>query len=306
MKWFYVTGFVIFLVCLNRHGVAQKEVHVVSHTVSKEIHKPKLNQLHVDGQNADLLITGWDNNYVDIQLDLISKHYNKTQAEADLSKLMYLIERKKNIVYIRNYVETEELSERPESVLRMIATIYVPKTYKIEIKNKIGKISISEMESDVRINTRYSNIDLTQNDGDILIRDVLGNIDVLSHSGKFELIANRSNLHLIRDTRGTYNIEARFGKVTIQDLTHVDVLTIDGDGTELNLPVFDWAKYNLNINCRNGKIHAPNQEIDFRIKIDGSHYSIVESAELASPRIQIRNSFGDIHLLPTEVLSLIK
>ena len=82
-------------------------VKVITKTITRDV-KFNGRKLIVKGEKSEININGWEENYIGIEIKLISKNPSAEIARDDLNVLKYKLSVDDEEVYINNYFESEK------------------------------------------------------------------------------------------------------------------------------------------------------------------------------------------------------
>lgn len=287
----------ILVLCSSFELAAQQQTQVITKRIEKSFtYRPDF-EVNIDGERAEVRIETWDKPLVQVQLDLIAKHPSREIAQRDVEYMQYLAQRLKNKVYLRNYISVPEGSPKPESQIRAVYLIKVPKECPVYLKNNYGIASISNLSNRLRVNSRFSRIGLENIQGMIDIQTQFGDLVGNGLDGNVHIASRRSDL-VLRNLKGTFDIDAQYGVLKIFADAGLLDLNLRADKSEVFMFQDDLDKFSYDLSVQHGNLELPN----------GVKFNVIENRELQLqkanfrptselyPRISISITFGDLTL----------
>lgn len=210
----------------NRKAYSQTKVQVVTQKQVKTFKWKPGQELEIVGERAEIYCTAHDLNTIVIEVELIAKHKDKSVAEKDLKKLQLMMDKVGGKIFIRDFIQLDSDNKKPESGLKTVMNIKVPKHCEITINNYFGKINIENLQSVLTINGEYSKIDLKNINGRIEVNSKFGDITASNTSGKLDITSNRSDI-ILENVSGIINLKSTLAEIHITGLRNPESLKID-------------------------------------------------------------------------------
>jgi hypothetical protein len=157
---------------------------------------------------------------------------------------------------------------KPNSNLVTSYVIYVPSQCAVDLKNKFGKASISNLFNIFQSKTEFCNVTLQNIKGNISIDSRFGDVSGRDLDGNVYVKAHRSNVTLSQ-LKGTYSMNIDHGKASISaDISQIN-LTVYGDNSDV---VFfpHGRSYNYDLMAKGGEISLP-QNLSFSVSDNGNY-----------------------------------
>jgi len=186
----------LFFFILAGNSFPQVRVQVVSREINKTIAWKEGMSLVVNGDNAEIYCSSGFHQDIGISMTIISKHEERTVAEADLEKMKWLVEVKDNTCFVRNYIELSRNQARPESALKVILRITVPADCPVSLHNYFGKTEISGLNSEVTLNNEYGPVLLSDLNGNTTVNSVFGDVTINGSMGHTRITSTHSQIVL--------------------------------------------------------------------------------------------------------------
>lgn len=266
-------------------------------TVTKRIDKSFPYQdgygLNIDGEKAEISIETWDKPLVLIQMEISSKNLDRDVATRDLEKMKYLMQRVKNNLYVRNYLNDE--GEIPSSLLKVIYIIKVPSSCPVYLKNNYGIASVKNLNNQIKINSRFSKIGLENIHGNMNIESVFGDLLGTDLWGDITLKARRSDMFL-QKLYGNVNISAEYGLIKLLLDNKLKSLNLNAVNSEVFILGDNPFQMGMDIQVRNGQLDFPIHP-KYKIKEQkelGLRSLLIPATKNQNIPVTIRINLGDL------------
>jgi len=267
-------------------------LQVVTKTIEKSLPFLDGYELNIEGEKADVTLQSWEKEYIDVTLELISKHPNRRTAKQDLDNMKYVAERIGRKIYIRNYVAMQKGSEKPSSNLKARYIITIPASCPVNLTNYFGNASIEDLTNEVSVTSEFCQIRLTNIKGEVNVHTRFGDVEGERLSGKVTIISQRSDVSL-SDLKGVFEIKAKYGRISIDaDESLVD-LTISAEKTDIHFVQPTIGAYRYALTAQYGKITVP-EFMDFDIIENSDVQRAIYNPEVKQATVNISTSFGNI------------
>lgn len=272
-------------------------MQVVTKRIEKEFSYRDGYEVNVDGQRAEVRIETWGKPSIKIQIDLVAKNTNKEQAEKDLEKMSYNVQKEKNKIYLGNYLNVPEGAPELQSQLKAVYVIMLPEACPIYIKNNYGFTDVKNLMSNLRLNSRFSRIDLDNVKGNIDINTTFGDLIANKLDGNIKVASRRSDLTM-KQMKGKYNIEAQYGILNFFATDQLLDFNLNADKATVFFHNANSNALAYNLSVKNGKVDYPN-ELKFKLldmKDTGIKKVTFRPNKEYSPVISISITFGDLYI----------
>ncbi len=272
---------------------------VVLQVVSKKITKKFVYQagdkLVVNGKKAEVEITTWDKDLIQLEFIVIAKHPDKSVAEADLRKMDYTFEKNYHIIVLDNSVDKSQ--GKPSSNLKAKYKLTIPANCPVDLTNYFGKNTIENLSNGVDIKSEFCEIGIAHLKGLINLSSKFGDIDGEDINGTVFIDANRSNIRL-NQISGDFDIQAKYGIIKVFADQSVVNMNIKGDKSDVYFYNTGDSSFNFDLATRNGSIDVGDQS-GFQFTEMGQNQKaiFVPSKEITGMKVKINVSFGDIRIM---------
>ncbi len=267
-KIFQTKIFIIILGFSTFSSTAQTTLQVATKNVVRTLpYKPGY-ELSIDGEKADVIIQAGANSVVKVMAEITSKNPNLAEAQKDLEQVQFDAEVVGKQVILRNFTKPFSNGQKPKSNLAVSYRIYVPSECAVQLKNKFGKASISNLFNLFQSKTEFCNVTLQNIKGKINIDTKFGDITGKQLSGDVRIKAHRSNLSLSQ-LKGNYNINIDHGNANIvADIAQINLNLYGENSNVIFAP--HGRSYNYDLSAKGGEISLP-QNLSFSINDNGSN-----------------------------------
>lgn len=275
---------------------AQSNIKIVSKRIDKSFPYQEAYSLNIDGEKAEVSIETWDKAVVQIQMEIISKNVDREIATKDLEKMKYMIQRVKNNLYVRNYLMDE--GEQPTSILKVVYLIKVPVECPVYLKNNYGIASLKNLNSQIKINSRFSKIGLENIHGNMIIESVFGDLLGTELWGNLSLNARRTDM-FFQKLYGNVDINADYGLIKLLLDDKLKSLQLNAVNSEVFILGENPFLMGMDIQVKNGQLDFP---LHPKYKVKEQKEIGLRTLFIPSPKDQmipvtIRINLGDLLFL---------
>ncbi len=274
---------VMMLLCMKTFS--QETLQVVTKSIDKTFDRSQ--NLKIDAEKADIELMVWEGDKIKVNIELVAKHPDRKMALKDLEMLKYVADKFGNEIVLRNYLQTQNESNKVESNLKAKYIIKIPESMMVSIHNSFGKISVSGKYKQLQLKTDFCNAELKNITGNLKLETHYGDVLCQSISGKISIKTDRTNL-TVNDISEECIILSQYGKLKIQRITNLQKLNIDAQKSEITLIGIPLKNYAFHLVNDYGKLKIPS---GFSSSTQNNHQVAMLNENLAS-KIYISNSFG--------------
>ncbi|MCB2221790.1 MAG: hypothetical protein KQI35_15455 [Bacteroidetes bacterium] len=236
---------------------AQVKVQVVSQKINQTLEwKPGMS-LQVSGERAEIYCTTHTLSTIELEVTFISKHENKSVAENDLKKMKWISEKMGNKIFLRNYIELTRNEEKPQSDIKAIYHLKIPKDCALDIKNYFGNINLENINFKFKITSEFSKIDLKKISGKGSINSTFGDITANEIDGNIHIESNRSDIE-IKKIKGILEINSTIADILLQDIDEYSEINFDLEKSIVHIALKDFNQYQLQFDLINATLKIPD------------------------------------------------
>ncbi len=288
-------SFVMYFGGINLLQAQDIALQVMTKTIEKEIPFEEGQYLKIEGEKSEVDIISWDKDYIDVKVQMISKHPELAVAKEDIQHLYFETVIHKKEILLRDTIA--DTGSEIRSGLKAIYSISVPKNCKIELSNYFGQANITDLSHGLEVNSEFCNVQLENIAGHIKVDTYYGDLIGVMINGDMNLSAKRSNVTL-SEISGKFDIKAYKGIVKIFANQAFLDLNIDAEKTDVFFYDSSLSAYNFNLKSRNGgAIDLPdNLLVDYNNTPNIKNAIIKPDTELSGIRVAINVSYGDIKI----------
>lgn len=272
---------------------AQAMLEVAAKTIEKQLSCNSESTIILNGENATIRIDTWNKDEVKVKLKLITKHRIRTVAVEELDNIKYVIEKKGNTIYLRNYFLSQNKSATG-CILKVEYELTVPARSNFSIKNNLGDVEVKNTEGKLDIEAKFGDINLSNTKGTIGINLSLGDIQADQVDGTITIQATHSELRMEK-LSGKYYLKLVSSDLSFRPANRVELLDIETKNGDVNLFFNPGDNYNYTFNTSYGEIRVPDI---FKSKVtkEQNKSSFKYSINHPGPSVFISSDFGNITL----------
>ena len=274
-------------------GLGQTKLQVITKTIEKSFTASPFSNLKIEGEKSTINVNTWNKNEVKVVLKLISKSPDKDIAERELAFQRYILEKRKETIYMKNYLATPKSVEKLSSIQVSIYDITIPKGCKIEIINQYGDVQVADLFGILTMEVKYGKIKLENLNAAIKIQSYFGDLLARNIDGQMEVIANHTRISL-DEIAGDIKLNSTLGDVFVGDMGEVKSLEISASKADITLGNPDYRQFKFSLQSKYGDIMVPAQyEKYFKVNSRDNKSFIYQPLEKRSA-VSLKTSFGNI------------
>ncbi|MBK7407638.1 MAG: DUF4097 family beta strand repeat protein [Saprospirales bacterium] len=272
---------------------AQTPLQVVTKTIEQTLPYQLGYEVNIEGEKAEIIVETWENNSVQVILELVAKHPDRKIAERDIAAMKYSIDQHGKMIYFRNYISPDIGQPKPESQIKAIYTIHLPENCPVYLKNYFGNATISHLNNLLRLQSEFGKIFLEDLSGDLFIQTRFGDVFGERISGNLQIDARRSDITL-REVSGTCDIKSTYGVIKLFSDDSLLKLNIEAEKSDVYFFDPHPTAYGYALTAHYGSITVPTDlKMNFLENTSSmKRATFTPARERAS--ISVKISFGDI------------
>jgi len=286
-----------FLLTSTFYGWGQKTTfQVVTKTIEETNNWNEKQTLEINGENAIIHISTWDQPRIKTTIELIAKHPEKAIAEKDVEVLQYSISSQKRRISISNYLAISKSTTKPSSTLKTKMTLIIPKNCPLSVQNNFGSIHIEGLKQRLKIDSRFTNISIKKLKGELKINSHLGEISGKDIIANTTITSNRSKVYF-EQLSGNIDINAKYGTIQIaEDPAYSYQLNIKGNKSNVTILNAQPTLNAYDLTTSFGSI-TTHQQNSFDVILDSDTLKQIHAIpSSATSNISIALDYGDIIL----------
>lgn len=287
---------ILYLICfvLAMSTIAQaQEVHVVSKKVQKQLDYNRGDELEIQAEKATINISTWDKNHISLELKLISKHKKKETAREELDLLKYEVTKSGAKHLIRNFFEASNKFVKVKGNLLSEFTLKVPQGCQIILTNTYGRLSLSNLNSDMTAFLKFVDCQIINGSGDLDIKSSFGSILLDRFEGKLQAKLERSDIELIQ-FEGIANLKTNYGQVDIQEGIFQS-LAVNGTRTKINFSTNRLENYNYDVKTTFASLRVPKL-IGSDLILDDELQQLTKTFKTSNANVKLHTTYGSVNL----------
>lgn len=285
-------------------------------------------QLEIINSFGDIEIRAGEGEHIEIIAEVDISHNDEEYAEK-LSKNIIQTEDIGGSIKVVTNLDSQYEKEKAGNI-RVNYSVYMPEHIKVNVENKFGNITVSDIKNDVEIYNQHGNIKVTDItgktkannsfgqinisniSGDVSIECAHGNIEVENVSSSIDIVNSFGWIKVFR-IKGEVNIDNQHNNVYVDNtgsnvkiknkFGDVDAKNINGD---LNI---ENGNGNINIESIKGNVVSYDKFGNIDVKEANKFVKIIlkngnisfKTDKIIEEGIEIENEFGDINIwIPSE------
>ena len=226
--------------------LSQEHVHVLTKKISKTFTYKNGEVLDLEAYKANVNISTWDRNEVQVNLNLVAKNLLKNIAEKELSYHKEFMYKKGTSIVLKNTIIIPEGTESVSSFLTASYDIKLPSKADIILNSKYGISSVKNTNGTLFITSEYGQVILRSNRGFVRIYTMFSDIDARSISSRLTVNAEHAKISL-NIIGGEVTVNNKFGVIELAKLNGLERLDIEASKCEVHLMLKDFKAYNYNL-----------------------------------------------------------
>ncbi|MDN5212414.1 DUF4097 family beta strand repeat-containing protein [Fulvivirgaceae bacterium BMA12] len=274
-------------------ALGQTKLQVLTKIVEKSFVASSSTSLQVDGQKSDIRVNTWNRNEVRVVLKLISKSPSKSVAEKELDYQRYILEKKKEIIHLKNYLVIPQGVSKLQSIQVASYEITVPRGCKMTLTNQYGDVEVYNLSGVVNMNVKYGKIRLENLNAAIQIHSYFGDLIVRNVDGHLKVNANHTKINL-DDIAGDVKLNSTLGDVYIGTAKDIKSLDIIASKADITLENPDYQQFNFSLKSKFGDVLVPDQYQQYFRSHTRDNKSFVYEPLSKGSSISLITSFGNI------------
>ena len=215
---------------------AQKVLSVATKTFTEKVPYDG-KDLTIDVEKATVTISGWSNDYYQIEIKLISKHKNQEQAIAELDHMKYELENSVNETVLKNFFFSDEKFKKVQGILSAEFVVKAPNQTSINVKNRYGSTNIRGLESNLALAGQFVKTIIDNCSGSLSLEANFGSNQITNWKGDMDMDLYRVDI-LGRNISGKIEGESDYGSIQFEALK-TEAITIDAKNTTINIQLVD-------------------------------------------------------------------
>jgi len=250
-------------------------------------------KLVINGERTFLKLRSWDKDLVQLNVQVISKHQNQSQALSDLEKIAVVFEKKGKQITYSNSIKINNPKDKPKSNLKVILELIVPEYLELDISNKFGQIDIQGNYKKISSNSQFTTLTIDGLDSNMSIGTEYGDATIENCTGTLNINSDRSNLTL-KDINSQTEIDIKYGELEMYVANNKETQIIEAVFSPIIIHLPSPYKQELVLDCDECKIESNNDNYFSEKKIADDSQSATKKG--ASGQLKIESKIEDIKI----------
>lgn len=278
------------ILCPHLYSLAQPTT--VERVVNKDLPVKPGDVLKFAGEKANLKVTGWDKELVQLKVIFSASNTDKEIASKEIDYMQYAITREKNTIEIRNGFILPPTTNRILSRLEVFIEAMVPLKTPIVISNKYGDASITNYNGNLEVILEFSDLELNELQGDVKLQCMYS--EVHGHNmNTTSFISRDEKSRLFLDIRkGTIDFRSEHSNLDIT-VSNIKSLNINATRTDITIHPESTNAYDFDLFSKEGKLYLPDGYAQ-QVKRNGKQSSLLSTSKPEKPLIKVITTFNTL------------
>lgn len=281
------------LICLPLFIGAQDKAYKEQKELNQTVDCKPGDKLVINGERSFIKIRSWDQDQIQLNVQVISKHQDQDQAKTDLEKIEVIFDKKGKLHTYSNSIRINDPKDKPKSNLKILLDLVVPVHLNLEIKNMFGEIDISGKYEEIKSNSQFTTLILSDVHSILNINTEYGDAEISNCSGILNVVADRSNLQLT-DIVSSMELEIKYAELEMDLINNSQQQNILAEFSPLKIIVPDKYNQTLQADCIKCKIKSNFESaFDDKSKIDERQSVLIKGTK---GKLNIKSGIEDISI----------
>ena len=294
MKNFHAITFYLFafLIVGSNHTVgAQNTVQVYTKTISKNLNYKPGEVLEIAAEKADINISGWNRDYISVEVKLISKHARREIAKKELDYLKFNASYETDRHILKNHFLADDNFRKVRGRLLIHYQIRMPTNAPVVVNNLYGKVTVEGLKNTLNFRTRFVELHIKNCEGESTVESFFGNVLIDESSGNLTCNLKKADMEL-SGFDGDVKIEGNYGEIHIES-EKLASLTLNGNRTRVNMLTANLQSYNYDLYTSFSEIKLPETVIN---DVDRQKETFKKIFQPKNPLITIHTTYSPIDI----------
>ena len=243
-------------------GLAQKMVKVVTKTISQRLETPLDSGILIQGKKAEVQVTGWDESFIKIEMDLVAKHSKLEIAREELEYIQYKISKKDERYIIENSFFSNRTRSRIKSSLSVVYRIFVPINTKVVINNQYGTVSAANLFNSILFDVKFCDVNFERLFGEIIAKGEYSEFRGKNFDAFLSVNVKRSDIEF-KEFAGQADIKNNYGDIELHPSPMLKSLGVESRHGKVDVFVNSLDAFNYDVRVNSSYINLPNTESNF-------------------------------------------
>lgn len=278
---------------LSAPAFGQKaELIVLTKTEEKSISTQKIKRIEINTERTDITIKTWNEDKIKLEIEYISKHAQKANAEKELNYLNMMADASGGTYYVKSLIKLGSDGKQPQASLSFRLIITLPGNIPLKIKNKLGKVDVknhSVTSINLELELCHLSISNSNLNGKIIQKFGECQIENSSYQGTLQLTRTLTRLEFIK---GNWSITSESGRIHLVPAEDNLTMKLVANKTEIEL----MGKY---IEKQHIKVKGDRTVVDIsdKLKTKNEASGIISlGTKQSTGGIEIQNVLGSVRV----------
>lgn len=281
---------------------AQKKLQVVTKTIKKNLNSLD-SGIVIEGQKANVEVMGWSNDYIQVELELISKHEKLSVAEKELEFIQYGIIKNEDHYLLKNLFYKANDRTRIRGYLSVNYRLFVPESQKVLIRNSYGSLGLNNLYGEVDLDLNFCEADLERLFGTLIAQLEYSDISGNALQGQIDIVARKSEI-ILDDLAGEVKLESAFGNLKLKPSRLLQSMAVKSRSGRVDVEVTELDAFNYEVRVNDDDIYLPEAQIRYLQSIGngaGRLFKLSHGLEKANIIIENQLEAVSINTVQTKV-----
>ncbi len=251
--------------------------------------------LEINAEKAEINIRVTEGNVVKLTLEQSAKNVDVNVAKRDLNFIHFVEKKERNRLYLNNYAQLDAGSTALSSIINNRYTIEVPRHCHLKIKNELGQVSVSGLNSSARFDLSYCSLKISDMKGKLYVDSRIGDVVLDNSVVNGEFMTENVSLKINR-SGGSFDILSKFGDLSCLMSEQVSLLNAGLEQCEATLINRTNVEYDYAIEVNNGEIRTLDELLGEQVATSGRKTSLHSKGNSAAGTVIIKSDYSDVNL----------
>ena len=290
-KTFYI---VVMLTILFSTSLlhAQEKLLVAEKSISKTLPFSVQDELKITGDKADIVMSGWDKNFIQVKITLSAKHSDKQVAEKELGYMKYSLTKENNQIEVMNTFVIPDQVARLQSRMTVLFEIKIPANAKVYFQNKYCTIRLSDLTANANMQLQFGHVELNRVSGKLAIENHFGEVQGSDINAQLTCKTDKSFINL-QELKGNCTFYTTLGSIDLSLHETLQALTIKSSHTPVVLSTRNTDAFQYDLHTTYASVFVPDAYQKY-LKTTGPHANAFVMGT-SKKLIKVNTTYSSIH-----------
>lgn len=179
-------------------------------TEEKEFDLSKASTLIIEDNRGSISLNGENSSTMKLKWEKIIYEKDRDSAEEIAKNIKLMLKEQENVFHL--FTNSSEMENKFGRGIKNNFYIYVPRSIKIIIKNKMGDVQVSDIDKEIKVDNSYGKTIIKNCAYIVLVNQNFGEIELENDEGPIVINSKFSRIDL-KDVGGTVSIEGNYLKI---------------------------------------------------------------------------------------------